>query len=320
MADEHGNYGGDGTPPKLETSPAETNDGDKKHGSKRKTNTANTEHHKSLRRSWRAASPITKLEVAFAGVIAAATLAYCIFSGWQLSEMKKATEANTVAARAASANSEIAYWALMGNQESSIFTLDQMASQSASQKASAKAAKTATDNARSYFRNDQRPYLFPEPRGVFGTTDKPNEYAISKPLDNKQGVEAGISVEVTNTGRSPAIDIVASVTQYFIGPALTVTEQARNFKPDYTKIAASTLGIQAKLTAPSNAVTLDNDVVSSLTDGGWLFYAVGGVQYRDMFSPRIEPYETTYCYLISTTHMAFHNCSFGKGHFGNGMK
>ena len=52
-----------------------------------KDKSSGDEHPKSLRRSWRAASPINKLTVFFTGVIAAATSVYCIFAGWQLRVM-----------------------------------------------------------------------------------------------------------------------------------------------------------------------------------------------------------------------------------------
>ena len=48
---------------------------------------ATVDHKKSLRRSWRSASPVTKLTVIFTGVIAVATVMYCGFSGWQLYEI-----------------------------------------------------------------------------------------------------------------------------------------------------------------------------------------------------------------------------------------
>jgi len=45
------------------------------------------EHKKSLRRSWKSSGPVAKLTVIFAGMAALATLAYALFSGWQLKVM-----------------------------------------------------------------------------------------------------------------------------------------------------------------------------------------------------------------------------------------
>jgi multidrug efflux pump subunit AcrA (membrane-fusion protein) len=42
------------------------------------------DHKKSYRRSWRGASPLTKLQLGLTAVVAIATVIYALFSGWQL--------------------------------------------------------------------------------------------------------------------------------------------------------------------------------------------------------------------------------------------
>lgn len=54
--------------------------------------------------------------------------------------------------------------------------------------------------------------------------------------------------------------------------------------------------------------------------GVWEAYIVGGVEYRDIFSPKISPYETTYCYHISPVGVPFGICEFPSNSFGSSVK
>jgi len=66
----------------------ETNKG--KRASKRKAD--DPDHKKSYRRSWRSASPLTKLMIYFTGITALATLLYMSFTGWQLYEIRSSSD------------------------------------------------------------------------------------------------------------------------------------------------------------------------------------------------------------------------------------
>src|SRR5271166_2186106 len=92
----------DSASPELLSIPAEAQHANKKHSANRKTNHSDDEHGKSLRRSWRSASPITKLEVVFAGVIAICTFLYCLFAGWTLYEIHSSSKDTHALADAAS--------------------------------------------------------------------------------------------------------------------------------------------------------------------------------------------------------------------------
>ncbi len=82
----------DSASPELRPRTAQAQHRNEKQGSNSKTNQSDEEHRKSLRRSWRSASPITKLEVVFAGVIAACTFLYCLFAGWTLYEINSSSK------------------------------------------------------------------------------------------------------------------------------------------------------------------------------------------------------------------------------------
>jgi hypothetical protein len=102
MDEDHSGNGDTGASPELIARSSKTQDRDKGRGPKDKTSTSHDEHRKSLRRSWRAASPITKLELVFAGIIATATVLYSMFAGWTLYEIRSSSADTHALAEAAS--------------------------------------------------------------------------------------------------------------------------------------------------------------------------------------------------------------------------
>jgi hypothetical protein len=57
-----------------------------------KTQSSDSDHKKSFRRSWRSSGPVAKLTVVCAGIVALATVLYAGFAGWQLREIHKGGE------------------------------------------------------------------------------------------------------------------------------------------------------------------------------------------------------------------------------------
>lgn len=118
----------------------ETNKG--KRASKRKAE--NPDHKKSYRRSWRSASPLTKLMIYFTALIAVSTLIYSGFAGWQWYEIHSGAEETRRLAQAARDSADAA-------QKQANIAVDQLqALKDATQAArdSASAAKTAIDQNR----------------------------------------------------------------------------------------------------------------------------------------------------------------------------
>jgi hypothetical protein len=70
----------------------ETDADNQKKATRRNARDADPEHKKSFRRSWRSASPLTKVTLFLTGIIAIATVLYMIFAGWQLYEIHSGAE------------------------------------------------------------------------------------------------------------------------------------------------------------------------------------------------------------------------------------
>jgi len=182
----------------------------------------------------------------------------------------------------------------------------------------ANAASDAVAFARQQFRMDQRPYMSADPRGA----NKPRgqtEYFWNEFIPG--GVRVGISMDLKNGGKSPAVDVVNTLTQYKIGPRDEVRKGVQSYVPEYLSTTAATFVPVGGILVPGSDVkTISDEEYQKLKDGTWEFYVVGAVKYRDMFQPAIDPYETTYCYQVVTRGMPFGGCQFKPPHFGNSIK
>jgi hypothetical protein len=100
-----------------------------------------SDHKKSLRRSWRSSQPTTKLTIIFTGVMALATTLYMIFSGWQLHEIRSGGEETRKLAQAARDSADAA------QRQANIAAEQLQAVRDSAQAAkdSASAASTATE-------------------------------------------------------------------------------------------------------------------------------------------------------------------------------
>jgi hypothetical protein len=185
----------------------------------------------------------------------------------------------------------------------------------------ANAAQNAVSQAQDEWRLEQRPYLFGEPRGTFDVTDHPGQKAVFKPIGGNFVFD--VAVNLSNPGKSPAIEIESTDSKFIIGPHSEALRGVLAYAPEYksgTRGAVLVPGT-ATIVARSNARTLTGEEFYSVMAGTWDIYVVGAVRYRDIFSPRQSlPYETTYCFHINTTGLPFADCNFGPGHFGTSLK
>ncbi|MGC2300052.1 MAG: hypothetical protein WA476_14695, partial [Acidobacteriaceae bacterium] len=183
------------------------------------------------------------------------------------------------------------------------------------------AAKTASGQlelVRQQFRMDQRPYLSPEPRG--DTTIPGGKTAIFS-INRDSGVIAlAISVDLRNIGKSPAVDIRVTPTQYRIGPRTEIEREVAEYVPRYPLELGSSAAMGTALTPPSGVRILRPDEFKHIQDGTWELFIIGAASYRDIFSLLITPYETTYCYLFVPRGLPLHDCGFKPPAFGNAMK
>lgn len=96
----------------------------------------------------------------FTGLLVVCSLLTGVIAIWQATIAQNAATAAQRAANAASDSTELTFWALKDSEETSAFTLGQMAAQSAAQETSAKAAMGNLENNRQLRRSFQRPYVW----------------------------------------------------------------------------------------------------------------------------------------------------------------
>jgi hypothetical protein len=198
-----------------------------------------------------------------------------------------------------------------------------------STKKSADAAKNAADAAsgtlrmaREQFRIEERPYLSPHPRGGYETIEKNGQttssiFAITKGNNVDSAI---VAVDFQNDGRSPAIEVVTTGTIYIVGPSSEAIKKAKDYRPDYSKSSPSVVIMNNAFSPASETLKMPKEGRERIRNGTAMFYVVGGVKYRDMFSPTIEPYETTYCYELHASGLPFANCNFSSPDFHAAIK
>lgn len=167
-------------------------------------------------------------------------------------------------------------------------------------------AENALDLSRKQFRTENRPYVWAAPRGAYVL---PNG-GLGVFAPNGADTEIEIAVDLTNSGRSPAVDLANTPSQLKVGPALNAITEARNYLPIYPK-RGGILTINTSITVKTETFILTPEQYSHIIDGSWTIYIVGAVKYADMFSPRIRPYETRYCFTFNPHGLPFGDCDFG---------
>jgi hypothetical protein len=190
-------------------------------------------------------------------------------------------------------------------------TIHQTAAQIQSSAAAQGSTKVASDtlaNAERQFRLEERPYVWPNPSGGYQISDTNANRTIFH--QNGDKIDVGIVVQILNSGRSPATDVVPTLSEIIVGPAKTTDEIAARYTPKYSDATARDVlaGNTALTVAGDTTHRLSPKEMGFLQDGSWTMYVVGGVEYRDVFSPKIPPYETKYCYRINMVGLTFRDC------------
>ena len=189
--------------------------------------------------------------------------------------------------------------------------------QGCSTKTAADAAQSAAITAdatlkssKEQFRTDERPYLWAGPKAAF--SDTKGQGVIFIPVGNDK-VSVNIAVDVVNSGKSPAIEVIATPSHLKIGPSEVAAKEAKDWRPDYPDFAGAILNssTNVSLTVGTETQVITKEQGTLWKQGKWQIYVVGAVKYRDVFAPRIEPYETTYCFVLLPTGKPFGNCASG---------
>ena len=222
------------------------------------------------------------------GVLALIGIIALIIYNGQLKEMRKATKATQVAAEAAKKSADTAADTLTSTQQQ--------------------------------FRMDERPYLWPSPHGGTNLSNpgKPDQSVVI--YVNGADITLAAAVDIKNAGRSPALLVQITRTEYIVGPSKKALAAARSYVPEYRNIRGSIVGTDLAQTPVSTVRKLTKEELSQIVNGTWDAYVVGAVRYRDVFTPTTVPYETTYCFHVQPSGYAFAECDFGEGYFGNSIK
>src|SRR5579872_5173805 len=104
---------------------------------------------------------------------------------------------------------------------------------------SANTARRSLQISSQQFRADQRPLLWGTPRGAFSN----NDTSKGAPQWNLFAMQSdgsalfGVAVEIKNTGKTPAVRVVQTVSEYKIGPREQVEKEVASYVPIFSKIS-----------------------------------------------------------------------------------
>lgn len=134
-------------------------------------------------------------------------------------------------------------------------------------KSAADTAASALGETQREFRTGERPYLTPTPRGGF---ELPNGVHLVVHNDEKGNIKLSIEIVMTNSGKSPAIEVRATHSDYIIGL------RRKWHKPPLIMFRSMILETLAQLSPPILALSLRARTVPSLRDCSTLSIKVGG--------------------------------------------
>jgi hypothetical protein len=289
--------------------------------------TDDPDHKKSYRRSWRSASPLTKLQIYLTTVIAIATVLYCGFAGWQLIEIRSGGEETRKIAQAARDSADAAQRqanvsveqldairkaALAANdsaeaakkQANASLTQANVSERMARQneslinstQTSARAAEQSASIAQNTFRLVYRPSL-----GVDGI----------EMTKFKEGEEIEAAIRFKNFGQAIAKN--ATVRSAF------ATERAGDINQPCPAVSGTRLsGLSSvsqipvgglKLANPRSFIKATPDDIKRIESGEWWLYVYAIVRYE---GPTGEQYFTSYYARWNSTARGFDECGSGN--------
>lgn len=187
-----------------------------------------------------------------------------------------------------------------------------------STKRAARAAKSAAETAdaalktsQQQFRNEQRPYMWLQPQmeGLPKGTMAP----LALPDLNKQHIPFAIDIRAENGGHSPAIEIQSTEVFMIFDTSENAQRRAREYVPQYRKEGDIVHNVAAILPG-GIIIEVSNELIRDLRSDQKRMYILARVQYRDIFSPRLQvPYETAYCSRVIADGMPLHGCEENIG-------
>ena len=272
--------------------------------SNRETDTTDHEHKKSLRRSWRTSGPVAKLTAVFSGIAAAATLVYAIAAiaqlivmSRQLTEIKNGeSDTHTLALAAdtqAKKMSTVSDAAEKIRQAAEgMVQQDQRIADNAQKalEASNKQSRAALDESIATSREDQRAWV-----GVV-------EFGIPRNLAT--GQKPAFVAVATNTGKSPALNVVVIITA-------TPFRKGETFYPKTTPLAGKPAvmvlqpGMRISIATSLGDTPYTERNISDLKSGETIMFVYGEITYDDVFGRK---HRTHYCGRMDVDLSSFYGC------------
>lgn len=169
-------------------------------------------------------------------------------------------------------------------------------------------AKKMFDSSQQQFRNEQRPYLSPQPRPGFSNGSFFILGRDHNPPETSDWLFSA-AVDLANVGRSPAVEVLVTNTEFMVGPKDQARRDASHFVPKYKSTPHIVMAGTA-VTPTSEKKGLTHTEFDAFNDGTWEIYIVGAATYIDIFDPRIKPYESTFCFRIMPKGMTVGHCEW----------
>lgn len=254
-----------------------------------KASDAKEKRHMSLRGRWKLTSTVNKMIAIATIVSAASTLTYAVFTylQWrvlseQIAEIKKGSNDTHTLATAADTQSKqaIEQTKKMGESITKTDKLIGATSDLAKEaKRSADIANEGVKLTRKALRLDQRAWVGP--------------LAVNK-ISIKPGVENELEIVITNTGKTPALNMESHVMLHFMPASKPMTF---GYLPPKERVV-DTLYPHGQITLMTSKFILTIPQMEYLKMSESILYTYGKITYKDIFG---ESHLTTFCFKVETT-------------------
>lgn len=123
-----------------------------------------------------------------------------------------------------------------------------------------------------------------------------------------KGWEIGIAVDISNNGKSPAIDVQSTPSHVIYGPTSDSAHQVLDWDPNFEHLAQ---GYMLSVNDSKTVITetplpiLTQEQYEAFQAGTWQIFVVGSVRYKDFTNPAAVPFETPYCYRLTPIGLPF---------------
>jgi len=170
-------------------------------------------------------------------------------------------------------------------------------------------AKKTFESSQQQFRNEQRPFLSPQPRPGFSNGSFVALGREHNPPETSDWLFSA-AVDLANVGRSPAAEVLVTNTEYMVRPKDQARRDASHFVPKY-KSTPHIVMAGTTITPTSETKGLTQTEFNAFNDGTWEIYIVGAATYIDIFDPReLSPYGSTFCFRIMPKGMTVGHCEW----------